>query len=151
MNDTTDNLPGAEFELASNLESQKNIISVVEEQLHVGKKVVETGTVRISKTIHTEESLVEAPLVHDEVSVERVPMNTYIETAPEVRYEGDLMIIPVVQEVVVIEKRLMLVEEIRVLKRQLETTVSQTVSLRKEEIEVTRTENPDQTGENTLS
>jgi stress response protein YsnF len=48
------------------------------------------------------------------------------------------MIIPVIQEVVVIEKRLMLVEEIRVNKQQTETKVSETITLRKEEINIER-------------
>jgi stress response protein YsnF len=48
------------------------------------------------------------------------------------------MIIPVIQEVVVIEKRLMLVEEIRVNKHQTETKVSETITLRKEEINIER-------------
>lgn len=114
-------------------------IPVVEEHLQVGKKVVETGSVRIIKKIQEEEALVEAPLIHDEVNVERIAVNQYIDTAPQVRYEGDVMIIPVIQEVVVIEKRLMLVEEIRVHKQQLKTNVSQTVTLRKEVINIEHT------------
>lgn len=118
---------------------EEQTIPVVEEQLHIGKKVVETGSVRIVKKIQAEEALVEAPLLHDEVNVERVAVNQYIETAPQVRYEGDVMIIPVIQEVVVIEKRLMLVEEIRVHKQQFQTQVSETVTLRKEVIDIERT------------
>ncbi|MDQ4140966.1 MAG: YsnF/AvaK domain-containing protein [Bacteroidota bacterium] len=117
-----------------------NDIPVVEEYVQVGKRIVETGRVRIIKTVNEEEAHVEAPLLQEEVNVERVPVNQYIETAPPVRYEGDVMIIPVIQEVVVIEKRLMLVEEIRVNKHQTQTNVSQTVTLRKEEVKVERTD-----------
>ncbi len=122
-------------------ESEKTIhtIPVIEENVHIGKKVVETGRVRIVKTVHEEEALVEAALLQEEVQVERVPVNQYIETPPQVRYEGDIMIIPVIQEVIVIEKRLMLVEEIRVNKHQTERKVSETVTLRKEEIHIERT------------
>ncbi len=123
-------------------ESEKTIrtIPVIEENIHLGKRVVETGRVRIVKTVNEEEALVEAALLQEEVQVERVPVNQYIETPPQVRYEGEVMIIPVIQEVVVIEKRLMLVEEIRVNKHQTERKVSETVILRKEEIHVERTQ-----------
>lgn len=124
------------------LEAEKltNTIPVIEEQVHVGKKIIEKGRVRIIKTVHEEEAVVEAPLIEEKVNVERIAINQYIETPPPVRYEGDIMIIPVVQEVVVIEKRLMLVEEIRVNKEQIQTNVSQTIILRKEEVKVERTE-----------
>ncbi|RDC63565.1 YsnF/AvaK domain-containing protein [Adhaeribacter pallidiroseus] len=121
-------------------ESEKTIrtIPVIEETVHIGKKIVETGRVRIVKTVNEEEAVVEAALLQEEVQVERVPVNQYIETPPQVRYEGDVMIIPVIQEVVVIEKRLMLVEEIRVNKHQTERKISETVTLRKEEINIER-------------
>ena len=119
-------------------EKTTHVIPVIEEHVQVGKKIVETGRVRIIKTVNAEEAHVEAPLLQEEVQIERVPVNQYIEAAPAVRYEGDVMIIPVIQEVVVIEKRLMLVEEIRVNKQQLQTTVSETITLRKEEVKIER-------------
>jgi len=80
--------------------------------------------------------------MREDVNVERVSLNKYIDTAPPpVRYEGDTMIIPVLREVTVIEKRLLLVEELRVTKHRTELEETQDVSLRKEEIKVTRAEN----------
>ncbi|QNF34868.1 YsnF/AvaK domain-containing protein [Adhaeribacter swui] len=114
-------------------------IPVIEETIKLDKKVVETGKVRITKKVNEEEALVEAALLQEHVQVDRVPINQYIDAAPAIRYEGDVMVIPVVQEVVVIEKRLMLVEEIRVQKQQTETKVSETVTLRKEEVNIERT------------
>lgn len=117
--------------------SQSTVIPVIEEQVRIGKQVVETGIVRIAKKVHEEEVAVDANLLQEEVEVEKVPVNQYVETAPPpVRYEGDVMIIPVLQEVVV--KRLLLVEEIRVTKRKIQTQVSQPVTLRREEITVER-------------
>ncbi|PSR53300.1 hypothetical protein AHMF7605_07030 [Adhaeribacter arboris] len=130
-------------------ESEKatHVIPVIEEHVQVGKKIVETGRVRIIKTVHAEEAHVEAPLLQEEVQIERVPVNQYIETAPSVRYEGEVMIIPVIQEVVVIEKRLMLVEEIRVHKQQVHTNVSETITLRKEEVKIERIDTNNLTNE----
>lgn len=114
------------------------IIPVVEEELQVGKKVVETGRVRVTKQVHEEEVTVAVPLITEQVEVERVTVNQYVETAPQVRYEGDTMVVPVVREEVVVTKRLMLVEELRLTKRQQQHETAQQVVLRKEQVNVDR-------------
>jgi uncharacterized protein (TIGR02271 family) len=113
-------------------------IQVLEEHLKVTVKEVETGRVRITKhvTEHTED--LNIPLVSEEVDIEKVAVNQYVETAPGVRYEGETMIIPVIREVLVVEKKLMLVEELRVTKRQVQTNETQQVTLRKEEVDIER-------------
>ncbi|GAB3813522.1 YsnF/AvaK domain-containing protein [Pontibacter rugosus] len=119
-------------------------IPVVEETVEVGKKVVETGRVRISKQVREDEVDVDLPMVHEEIDVKRVPVNTQVETAPPpVRYEGDVMIIPVVREEVVVQKRLVVVEELHVTKKKIQTNETQKVVLRKEEINVDRVNNSD--------
>ncbi|GAB3321458.1 hypothetical protein GCM10027299_15920 [Larkinella ripae] len=117
----------------------RQTIPVVEERAVFDKRVVETGTVRISKRVVEEVKNFELPLLTEEFEVERVPINQYIETPPPaVRYEGETMIIPVLQEVIVVEKRLMLVEEVRISKQQRMTQQSQQVTLRREEVTVER-------------
>jgi uncharacterized protein (TIGR02271 family) len=121
--------------------SQSTVIPVVEEQLQVSKQVIETGKVRVSKSVHEEEVTVDVSAVHDEIDVERIEVNQYVETPPPpVRYEGDTMIIPILREVEVVEKRLMLVEEVHVTKRRVETNAPQQIKLRKEEVTVERIE-----------
>ena len=117
---------------------KRAVIPVIEEEAVVSKRVVETGKVRVSKRVSEHEEIIDEPLFREEVSVERVPVNQYVDAAPTVRYEGDLMIIPVVQEQIVMQKRLVLVEEIRVRKELVETHQPQTVTLRKEEVDVRR-------------
>jgi uncharacterized protein (TIGR02271 family) len=113
----------------------------LEEQLKVSKKLIETAHVRLSKTINESIESLEIPLKEDEIVVNRVPKNELLDVLPPAsRYEGDVMIIPVLKEVAVIEKRIMLVEEIHVSKRQNERTETTKVTLRKEEVKVTRTE-----------
>jgi uncharacterized protein (TIGR02271 family) len=116
------------------------VIPVIEEQLHIDKVWQETGRVQVSKTV-TEEAVDYAlPLQQEEVIMERKPINQYIETAPPAsRYEGETLIIPVVKEVLVVEKKLMLVEELHITKRHSEQTVTGTEILRKESVTVTRT------------
>lgn len=120
-------------------ENHTGIIPVIEEQLIVDKRVVEKGRVRISKKVRETDETVNIPLIQENVSVERVPVNQYVaEPPPPVRYEGNVMIIPVLREVVVVEKRLVLVEELRVTKQQTQTQETQKIRLRKEEVSVKR-------------
>ena len=117
---------------------EERSIPIIEEQLHVEKKEIETGKVYISKQIQEEKATVEVPLQHDKVNVERVAINQYIEEHPTVRYEGDKIIIPVVQEEVVVEKKILLVEEVHIDREHYQENFSETFILKKEIIEVTR-------------
>lgn len=125
----------------SNKSDSKITIPILEEHLKVSKKVIETAHVRLSKTVNESIESIEVPLKEDEIVVNRVPKNELLDAMPAAsRYEGDVMIIPVLKEVAVIEKRIMLVEEIHVSKKQTERTETTEVTLRKEEVNVTRTE-----------
>jgi len=119
-------------------DNQTLIIPIIEEEAFLDKRVVETGKVRISKRISEREELIDEPLFREEVTVERVAVNQYVDQPPQIRHEGDVMIIPVVQEQLVMQKRLVLVEELRVRKQIVETHQPQSVTLRREEIDVSR-------------
>jgi uncharacterized protein (TIGR02271 family) len=114
------------------------VIPVIQEQVTFDKQVIETGKVRILKRIIEHEELVDVPLFREEVNVDRVPVNQYVDAAPQVRHEGDTMIIPVVQEQIFYQKRLLLVEELHVKKQIIEEHKPQPVTLLKEEVEITR-------------
>jgi uncharacterized protein (TIGR02271 family) len=116
-------------------------LSVIEERLQVGTKTVETGRVRISKVVHETTESIDLPLLREEYDVERVPVNAYVAEPPEsMHYEGDTLVIPILQEVVVTETRLLLVEEIRLTKRQIESRFTQEIPLRREEVHFERQE-----------
>lgn len=114
-------------------------IPVLEETLTVGKRVVETGQVRLVKTVHQDQQTVQIPLIADQIIVERVLINELVDEPPATRQEGDTVIYPVLKEEYVLIKRIRLVEEIRVTTRQIQTIDNQTISLRREEISVERT------------
>jgi uncharacterized protein (TIGR02271 family) len=114
------------------------VIPVIQEEVVFEKRVVETGKVRISKQIKEYEETVDEPLLREEVSIEHIPINQFVETIPKVRQEGDVMIIPVVQEQVFVQKRLVLVEELHVRKQVFEVHQPQRVTLRKEEVSIKR-------------
>lgn len=116
------------------------IIPVIEEKLHVSTVWQETGRVQVSKTVTEEAVDFNLPISQEEVIMERKPINKYVDTAPAAsRYEGDTLIIPVIKEVLVVEKKLMLVEELHISKRRSEQMVTGTEILRKESVEITHT------------
>jgi uncharacterized protein (TIGR02271 family) len=114
------------------------VVPVIQETLDVDTRPVETGRVRVRKTVHEREEVVDPPLLRDEVRVERVPVNRLVDGAIPVRSEGDTLIIPLFEEVVVVEKRLLLKEELRITKHRVETHTPQRVTLRREEAVVER-------------
>jgi stress response protein YsnF len=83
-------------------------------------------------------------LSHDDVQVKRVPKNVRLEETPNVRLEGGTTIIPVVEEVLVVEKALMLVEEIHIERRSTSEDLELPVTLRKECASVERDAAPAQ-------
>lgn len=114
-------------------------VPVVEEQVRVEKRTVETGRARITKRVHEREEVIDEPLMREEVAVERVLVNRPWEgEPPSVRYEDEKMIIPILEEVLVVEKRLMLKEELHVWRVQRTVHEPQRVTLRKEEVTVER-------------
>lgn len=113
-------------------------VPVVAETARVEKRTVETGRVRIRKTVQEREEVVDEPLLREEVSVERIPVGRVVAEPVGMRQEGDTFIIPVLEEVLVVEKRLLLKEEVRVTRRQRETHQPQRVTLKTEEVMVER-------------
>ncbi|HKN87999.1 MAG TPA: YsnF/AvaK domain-containing protein [Nitrospiraceae bacterium] len=117
---------------------EEAVVPIVQEELHVEKQKVETGRVRLTKTVQEREVLVHEPSIQEDIQIERVPVNRWLSEPASVRYEGDIMIIPVMEEVPVVEKRLRLKEELRVTKRRITTQRTEPVRLRTEEVQVER-------------
>ena len=110
------------------------VVPLIAEQIRISKKTVETGGIRVHKTVREDVQRIDEPIVREHLDVERVEINQFVETAPAVRYEGDVMIVPVLEEVIVTQKRLLLREEIRLTKRREEISNVQEITLRREEI-----------------
>jgi uncharacterized protein (TIGR02271 family) len=114
------------------------VVPVLVEELDVQKRLVETGKVRITKVVHERETLVDEPLFHDKVAITRVPIQRVVDGPVPVREENGTTIISIVEEVLVVEKRLMLREEIHIRKQRIETHQPQRITLRSEEVRVER-------------
>ena len=119
---------------------QETSFPVIEEHLNIDKKTVETGRYQIKKTVSREEFSEEIPAVHEKVNIRRVPIDQYVDNLPEIRHEGDTTIIPVLKEVVVVEKKMMLVEEIHITKTRNEVGVNVKDTLRKEHIDIRKSD-----------
>ncbi len=92
----------------------RDTLPLVEEKLSVTKQKVLTGRVRIATQTETIDHLLPAELTREEVEVVRVPVDRRIDSVPDMTTEGDLTIIPVVEERLVVTRELYLREEIHV-------------------------------------
>lgn len=112
---------------------------VMQEEAQVGKRVVDTGRgVRIRKTVSEREQDWDEELFREELEVEHVPVGQVVEQAPPVRYEGDTLVLPVLEEVLVVQKQLRLKEEVRVTRRRHQVRQPQSMLLRSEQITAER-------------
>jgi uncharacterized protein (TIGR02271 family) len=125
----------------------EEVIPLVEETVSIGKREVVTGRVRVQTVTDTIEELAHADVQRETVEVTRVPIDRMVETAPEIRTEGDVTILPVVEEVLVVEKRLVLKEEVHIRRRVTTETAVVPVTLRKQRAEVERIDPAKSTGE----
>jgi len=114
------------------------VIPVVAESLELSKRLFDRGAVRVHMNVGEREVVVDEPTIEDRVTIERVALNQPLDKPVHARVEGDTTIIPVMKEVLLVRKQLMLVEEIRLTKTPVEVRHPQTVTLRTEEAHVER-------------
>jgi len=116
------------------------ILPMIGEVAKVSKVEVETGRLEVNKSVEQRVETVETPTTRERYVVERCWINELVESGSRtaVRQEGDTTIFPILEEVVVVEKRLVLKEELRVTKVLTQSHSTQTVMLRTERADVTR-------------
>lgn len=107
-----------------------------QEVLHATTHAVERGKVRIHKTVETVPYEQQVPVGREDVSVERVPVGQIVEQAPAPRWEGDTLIIPLVDEVLVVAKRLRVREELRITRTRAEEPQTVRADLQREVAQV---------------
>ena len=115
------------------------VVPVVEERLRVGKRTVQ-NRVQLQKHVTERTETADVPLFQERVEIERVTHNRPVDEVSPARYEGDTMIVPLYEEVLVVSKQLRLVEEVRITTERSEHHDPQAVTLRREEVEVKRAE-----------
>lgn len=104
----------------------------------MAKERVVTGRVRIATVTREREELVDEFLEREDVEIERKPVGKLVEHAPAVRHRGDTIIIPMVEEVLTVTRRLMVKEEIRIRLVHRKEKRRQRVRLRRQEAIIDR-------------
>jgi uncharacterized protein (TIGR02271 family) len=105
----------------------------IEEELRVGTRERKAGSIRVRKRVRTDREHIEVPTRHEEVTVERVPVEG---EASEAQIGDEEVVVPVTEEEVVVHKRPVLKEEVRVRKDVVEETEVVEEDVRREEVEV---------------
>lgn len=124
-------------------EAQAAAIPVFKEELRVDKIVKETDRVLIRTSVLERTEVADLELRSDDAIIERVPVDRLVDATPAIRQEGNTVIIPVLEEIMVIEKRLLLKEEIHIRRQEVVQHVRQPVRLRSEQVSLERQSLPD--------
>jgi uncharacterized protein (TIGR02271 family) len=124
--------------MQSERRGDEDVLPLVEEEVRVGTRTVTTGRVTVRTITETVEDVARVALSGAEVEVERVPVGRRVDAPPPVREENGVLIVPVIEEVAVIETRLVLREELHIRRRQTSETVEVPVALRRQRAEIDR-------------
>ena len=114
------------------------VVPVVAEELNADTERVRTGSVRVRKTVQEHEEIIDQPLVEERAEIRRVVKDEVVEGPLPVRQSGDTMIVPVVKEVLVVQKQYVLTEEIHIRTIRTEQRHKQRVVVKEEQADVQR-------------
>ena len=129
----------------------ESTIPLLAEEIAVSKQAVETGRVKVTRVTHQREQFIDEELARESVEIERIPIGRQVEAMPAVREEGETIVVPIVEEVLVVERRLLLKEEVRIRRVRTTDKYREAVSLRHQEAMVTRVPSGAPAGESAQS
>jgi uncharacterized protein (TIGR02271 family) len=118
--------------------AEETKIPLYVEDVAVAKQRVVTGRVKVTTVTHNREKIIDEMLTREQVEIERVPIGRAVETMPDIREDGDTTIIPIVEEVIVVERRLVLKEEIRLRRVRRTEPYREKVTYREQEAVINR-------------
>ncbi|MBV9157315.1 MAG: YsnF/AvaK domain-containing protein [Acidobacteriaceae bacterium] len=114
------------------------VIPVISEELHADAVPVQTGSVRVTKRVQAHDEILEQALRKGRVEVKRVKTDRVVDGPQEIQRAGDTLIVPVVSEVLRVEKQWVVTEEIHITQIEERETIQQTVTVNREEAEIER-------------
>lgn len=119
---------------------ERIVIPLIEEMVEIRKQWVDTGGgVRVTKTVSERQETVNEPLHRESVSVTRVPVNRIVDAPYGPHEEGETLIVPLFEETLVVEKRIVLREELRITRqRTVDRYEQRTVPVLREEAVIER-------------
>ena len=118
-------------------QSGSEFLALAVEDAVVTRQRIAGDLVRVETSTQNREHLVDEELTHEQVIVERVAINRVVDAVPEVRVEGDVTIMPVVTEEIIIQRRLVLTEEVHMRRVRVTERHTETVNLREQVATVT--------------
>lgn len=119
--------------MAKKHNQDRGLIPLAEEEVVLVKREKSTGGVRVRTEVREREEVLDEPLSSEEVEVERFKLDRWVEGPVPVRQDGETTVVTLVEEVLVVEKRMRATEEVRITKRRAVRHAAQTVTLRREE------------------
>jgi len=120
-------------------------LKLLAEELKVSKRKVEDGGLRLERKTTTHLEPVDLELRRTSAAVERIAIDQPVDSIPTIRTEGDVVIVPVVEEKVEVIRRLILKEEVHIRLDESTERYHDDVELRKQDVEVSHitSETPD--------
>jgi uncharacterized protein (TIGR02271 family) len=128
----------------NHIPQETTVVPVLAEKVDIAKRKVVSGKVQVRKVIHERQEIMDEFLHQETVNVERVSVDRFVDGPLENRYEGDTLIMPVVEEVLVVEKRFLLKEEVHIHKHHHVFHHQQQISVQREEALIERIEKPEE-------
>jgi uncharacterized protein (TIGR02271 family) len=114
------------------------VVPVVNEEFRADAIPVQTGGVRVIKHVEGHDEILEQELRRGRVEVKRVKTDRPVDGPQPVQRVGNTLVVPIVSEVLHVEKRWVVTEEIHLTQIEERETVQQTVTVNREEAEVER-------------
>jgi stress response protein YsnF len=108
------------------------VVPVVEERAHVETRTRESDRVTVRVSVETHEEAIEQELRDQSVEIERVAIGREISEIPPTREQDGVLIVPLVEERLVVQTKLILKEELHIRRVDRGRPIRETVRLRRE-------------------
>jgi uncharacterized protein (TIGR02271 family) len=118
--------------------ARETVIPLFEEEFAVSKRVIPKSRVQVSRVTHRHEQLIDELLHHQQIVVERIPVDKPVDVMPSIQDDGETIVVPIVEEVLRVERYLVLKEEVHVRRVRTTDRYQESVTLRKHEAVITR-------------
>jgi len=120
----------------SRREAEGMTVPLYAEEASLAKRTIETGYVKVSVATDLKENLVRELITNEKAEIKRVPIGKVLQQAPEAKVEGDTTIVPVVEEVLKVERQLILKEEIHIRRVRTSHIHQERVTLREQKVTI---------------
>lgn len=126
--------------MSAEAETETGVVPLQSEEIAVSRRRLAGDTVRVDVVTREREQLIDEDLTHARVEIERVAIGRPVAAVPPVREEGDTTIMSVVEETIVVERRLILKEEVHIRRIRVKEHHRETVTVHQQDAVTTRVE-----------